>query len=220
MENKSNLELFKQAINEGLSNKFDLVASGYTDEIVCSEKHTIVMRTIIFGKIEKHRKLSPKARRIIAILIAVALILTSCGIIFRKELRAVFKEFDVSIGPSGNDYTSQLIEEIYELSYVPEGYRLDSSSVSPTEVGYIYYNDNQDILTFYQNPLNSTVYGYDTENSTTTKIVIDNIVVYHTESPVREFYLWSDSKHVYEISSSERFALEEVKNIISGIVCE
>lgn len=217
---KSNLELLKQAINEGLSNKLELIASSCADEIVCSEKHNIVMRTIIYGKIKKHRKLSPKARQIIAILIAAALILTGCGIIFRDELRAVFKEFGVTIAPSEKDYTSQLIEEIYELSYIPEGYHLDSSSISDTEVGYIYYNDNEDILTFYQNPINGTVYDYDTEHSTTNTIVIDNIIVYNTKATKRDYYLWADDKYIYEISTSERFSVEEVEKIINGLVCK
>ena len=47
---KSNLELFKQAISEGLSEKFDSVADSYTDEIICSEKHKLAMRTIVYGK--------------------------------------------------------------------------------------------------------------------------------------------------------------------------
>ena len=36
---KSNLELFKQAISEGLSEKFDSVVDSCTEKIVCSEKH-------------------------------------------------------------------------------------------------------------------------------------------------------------------------------------
>ena len=45
---KSNLELFKQAISDGLSKKFDSVVNSYTDEIVCSEQHNLAMRTIVY----------------------------------------------------------------------------------------------------------------------------------------------------------------------------
>lgn len=214
---KSNLELLKQAINEGLSNKLELIASSCADEIVCSEKHNIVMRTIIYGKIKKHRKLSPKARQIIAILIAAALILTGCGIIFRDELSMAFRKFYVSITSSNNDVSSQLIEEIYELSYIPDGYHLDSSTVSQAEVGYIYYNENGDILTFYQNPLNGTTYNYDTENSTTTKIYINGIAIYHTDSETCHFYLWNDDVYGFEIASAIELSHEELALMINGI---
>ena len=122
---KTNLELFKQAINEGLSNKFDKLAAGYTEEIVCSESHKLAMRTIVYGKAATKRVWSPKMSRIIAILIAVALILTSCSIVFRNEIREVFKEVFVKLTYDSNDESSEFIEEIYYLSYVPEGYVLE-----------------------------------------------------------------------------------------------
>ena len=57
MDNK-NLELFKQAINEGLSRRFDKISSSFTDEIVCSEGHELAMRSIVYGKASEKRALS------------------------------------------------------------------------------------------------------------------------------------------------------------------
>ena len=94
---KSNLELFKQAINEAVSNKFDNMATSCTEEIVCSEKHNLAMRAIVYGKTDTKRVWSPRMKRIIAILVAAALLLTSCGIIFRNEIREMFKELFASI---------------------------------------------------------------------------------------------------------------------------
>ena len=94
---KSNLELFKQAVNEGLSNKFDSIVQGCTEEITYYDRHKIAMQTLVYGKTNNRRTLSPKMRRIIAILVAAALLLTSCGIIFRNEIREVFKELFASI---------------------------------------------------------------------------------------------------------------------------
>ena len=84
---KSNLELFKQAVNEAVSNKFDSMADSCTEEIVCSEKHKLAIRTIIYGETKAKRVWSPKMKRIIAILVAAALLLTSCGILFGYEIR-------------------------------------------------------------------------------------------------------------------------------------
>ena len=122
---KSDLELFKQALNEAVSNKFDKMADECTEEIVYSERHKLAMRTIVYGKTDNKRVLSPKMRRIIAILIAVALLLTSCGIIFRNEIREIFKEFFVSLTYESNDEKDEMIEEVYTLGYLPEGYTLN-----------------------------------------------------------------------------------------------
>ena len=146
---KSNLELFKQALSEGLSNKIDSVVNSYTDEIVCSEKHNLAMRTIVYGKTNTKRALSPKMKRIIAILVAAALLLTSCGIIFRNEIREVFEEFFIKLSYSDGETTGETIEEVYELSYVPEGYYLEKYTNLPVNVNYVYKNDNKGFLNLY-----------------------------------------------------------------------
>ena len=121
---KGNLELFKQAISEGLSEKLDSVVNSYTDEIVCSEKHRLAMRTIVYGKAETKRTWSPKKRRIIAILVAAALLLTSCAVIFRNEICEIVGEFFAKYVYSGDETGMETIEEVYELTYLPEGYGL------------------------------------------------------------------------------------------------
>ena len=52
---KSNLELFKQALNEAVSNKFDKMADECTEEIVYSDRHKLAMRTIVYGKTDNKR---------------------------------------------------------------------------------------------------------------------------------------------------------------------
>ena len=121
---KSNLELFKQALNEAVSNKFDKMADECTEELVYSEKHKLAMRTIVYGKTDNKRSLSPRMRRIIAILVAAALLLTSCGIIFRNEIREIFEEFFVKLTYESNEESQQILEEVYCLGYVPKGYDL------------------------------------------------------------------------------------------------
>ena len=97
---KSNLELFKCALNEAVSEKFDEMAAECTEKIVCSEKHKLTMRTIIYGKRER-QPWSLKRKIVVAILIAAALLLTGCGIIFRDEIRESFNKFYVSIAYTG-----------------------------------------------------------------------------------------------------------------------
>ena len=93
---KTNLELFKQALTEAVSNKFDNIAANCTEEIACSEKHNLAMRAIVYGKTDTKRVWSPRMKRIIAILVAAALLLTSCGIIFRICIRCSFHSKNTS----------------------------------------------------------------------------------------------------------------------------
>ena len=109
---RTNLELFKQAIRDGICKRCDSIAAECAGEITCSDGHSLAMRTIVYGKIEKARSLSPRARQIIAILVAAALLLTGCGIIFRNEIREVFDDLFVSLYFTNDDETPKTIEEI------------------------------------------------------------------------------------------------------------
>ena len=139
---KTNLELFKQALNEAVSNKFDNMVARCTEEIVCSEKHNLAMRAIVYGKTGTKRVWSPKMKRIVAILVAAALLLTSCGIIFRNEIREVFKNLFASITFEGDESKVDTIEDIYQLKYIPDGYELVEENISPLSVSYKFVDIN------------------------------------------------------------------------------
>lgn len=217
---QDNLNLFKQAIAEGLSNKIAKTESGYTGEVVCSDRHIVAMRTIVYGKAEKRKKLSTKTKILIAILVAAALILTSCGIIFRNEIKMIYDKVYVSIFSDTNDTSKEMIYEVYDLSYIPENYLLDFSTITQHEVFREYRNSEGDILTFTQSPLKNTVHGYDTENSETNEIYIGDLKIYYTVATKRDYYLWSDENYFYEIGTSERLSVEEIEKIMNGLVCE
>lgn len=121
---KTNEALFKQAINEALTNKFQRMADACDEEIVCSRRHRKAMRAIVNGKTPR----KPLSTKMIAILVAAAiLLLAGCAIIYRDEIRGFIidiKELFVNVDFSEGENNSQKIEEIYELSYVPEGYDL------------------------------------------------------------------------------------------------
>ena len=161
---KSNLELFKQAISDGLSKKFDSVVNSYTDEIVCSEQHNFAMRTMVYGKADAKRTWSPKMKRVVAILIAAALLLTSCGIIFRNEIREIVDEFFAKYVYSGDDNGIYTIEEVYELTYLPEGYFLEDKIISHTTAKYTYINYQGEVIKFEQRILDGSDFTVDSES--------------------------------------------------------
>ena len=214
---KSNLELFKQALNEAISNKFDKMADECTEEIVYSEKHKLAMRTIVYGKTDTKRVLSPKMRRIIAILIAVALLLTSCGIIFRNEIREIFKEFFVSLTYENDGTSEDMIEEILVLTYVPEGYKLEKESITTVQVRYAYENEDGEILFFEQRALTRSGFVVDSESEYSKITEIEHYEIYHRITGKLYCYIWNDGKYSLTLNSSTKLSNEDIILMLDGL---
>lgn len=53
---KTNLELFTQALNEAVTSHFDKIVEECTEEIVCSENHKRAMHSIINGSISREEE--------------------------------------------------------------------------------------------------------------------------------------------------------------------
>lgn len=219
--NKTNLELLKQAISEGLSESFDAIANCYSGEIVCSEKHRLAIRAIVYGK--KKRVLSPRARRVIAILVAAALLLSSCGIAFRDEIRDVFLKL------RGGDYIfvypgydeNQLLEEVYEPSYIPEGYTLHQG-FEPEEFNlgarYVYYDESgENSFIFYQDVI-SGIHAINSESVITKMYIYDYEIICADYRKQKYKYIWNDGKYQLKVSSSEELSKEELTLFIDGLV--
>ena len=214
---ESNLELFKQAISEGLSEKFDSVVDSCTEKIVCSEKHNIAMRTIVYGKANTKRTWSPRMKRIIAILIAAALLLTSCGIIFRDEIREIFEEFFVKLTYSGDGTESDTIEEVYELTYLPEGYTINNKKIEPLRASHIFINGNNDIIIFEQRVLDKSAFTVDIESGYSQIKEIEKYNIYYRLTKTYHHYIWNDGKYAFEIKSYQSLSIEELELMIKGV---
>ena len=214
---KSNLELFKQALNEAVSNKFDKMADECTEEIIYSERHKLAMRTIIYGKTDTNRVLSPKMKPIIAILIAVALLLTSCGIIFRNEIREIFKEFFVSLTYENDGTSEDMIEEILVLTYVPEGYKLEKESITTVQIRYAYENEDGEILFFEQRALTRSDFVVDSESGYSKMQEIEKYEVYYRFTGENHHYAWSNGKYSMKMKSSIKLSNEDVILMLDGL---
>lgn len=215
---KSNLELFKQALSEGLSNKFDSIANSYTDEIVYSERHKLAMRAIVYGKTDTKRVWTPKMKRIIALLVAAALILTSCAIIYRHEIREVIEKFFVSLTYSDEHNDGNEIEEVYELTYMPEGYYLENSIISPTMIRYEFSDSNGNKLRFDQCTLDGTNFVIDIESGYNRIVDIQKYEIYYRYTDDNHHYIWNDGKYSMKLKSSEKLSNADIEAILDGII--
>lgn len=214
---KTNEELFKQAINEALTNKFQRMADACDEEIVCSRRHRKAMRAIISGKTPR----KPLSTKMIAILVAAAiLLLAGCAIIYRDEIRDFItdvREFFVNVDFSEGENNSQEIEEIYELSYVPEGYDLKEQKINCMRVQYIFTNADNRSIRFIQQTLDASTFSVDSEHSDTVIIEIEEYTIYSRKTGNMYYYLWNDGKYALKINSTEKLSNDELLSIINGL---
>ena len=214
---EKDLKLFKQALSEGVSNRFDKMAAECTEEIVCSDKHDLVMRTIIYGKADTKRVWTPKMKRIIAVLIAAALLLTGCGIIFRNEIREVFKDLFVSLTYEGDEESNKNIDEVYSLGYVPEGYSLEKETITKIYAKYEYKNEDENFLCFEQHALTHSEHYIDSESGYSRIVEIKDREVYYRFTDQYHHYVWNNQNYSLTIKSSTRLSNEEIILTINGI---
>ena len=214
---KSNLELFKQALNEAVSNKFDKMADECTEEIVYSDKHKLAMRTIVYGKADTKRVWSPKMRCIIAILIAVALLLTSCSIIFRNEIREIFEEFFVKLSYDGDEESQQILEEVYSLGYIPKGYDLKKEEITKMFVRYELANEDGNYICFEQRALTQASFVVDSESGYSKIEEIKEYEVYYRFTGKNHHYAWSDGKYSMKMKSSTKLSNEDIILMLDGL---
>lgn len=217
MTEKSSLDLFRQALSEGLSNRFDSLAEEYTGEIVCSRRHKLAMRTIVYGKAGGARAWSPRMRRVVAILVAAALLLTSCGIIFREEIREVFDELFVILYFKDDSEAPRTIEEIYTLGYVPEGYVLEKEEITNLLIKYEYTNNRGENICFDQRPIDGSEFVINSEEGYSKLENFGEIEVYYRVTSGRHHYIWSDGKYSMKLNTSEQLTDEEIILIIEEI---
>lgn len=217
MDNKTNQELFKQALVEGVNRRLDREIAACDEEINYSRRHIKNMARIVKGKELK----KPLNRKMIAILVAAAvLLLAGCAIIYRNEIREfISKIYDsfVELRFEEGEQESRNIEEIYELTYVPEGYSLEKEEVNRIFVQYLFVNEDDDYIKFIQQSLDSSSFSVDIEHGDYYVINIDEYEIYYRQTDGVYCYVWNDGKYALKINSTELPSEQLLKLIIEGI---
>ena len=216
----NDLELFKQSLSEGLELRIQSSIASCTEEIACSQEHLAACKEILNGTYESLSLWSNAKIKIAAIIAAATMLLAGCTAIYKDEIKAFIKDIyeeyiEITFGESGSS-TPESIEEIYELTYVPEGYVLKKSTIEEIIVGYTYLSSTGDEIIFGQQPL-SAYHGFDNENGYSSIIVLENYEVFCKKSDLYNTHLWSNGKYSLSLTTSEDFTEEELIKIINGI---
>ena len=218
MDNKTNQELFKQALVEGVSRHIDRKLAACDEEVVFSRRHIKNMERIVKGKTPK----KPINKKMVAILVAAAvLLLAGCAIIYRDQIRDFItnvKEFFVEIKFDEGENDSQTIDEIYELTNLPEGYELETQVINRMVVQYKFTNEFGESVKFIQRSLDASNFYVDIEHSDNVIIEIGDYTIYSRKTNGTYYYLWNDGKYALHVYSSMELSDSELMLIINGVV--
>ena len=218
MDKTTNQELFKQAFVEGVNRRLDREISACDENIAYSRRHIKNMTRIVNGKTPR----KPLSTKMIAILVAAAiLLLAGCAIIYRNEIREfvskVYDSFaDLRFEEGGQE--SRNIEEIYELTYVPEGYSLEKQEINRMMVQYVFTDPNENYIRFIQRSLDSSSFSIDIEHGDYDVINIDEYEIYYRQISTGYYYIWNDGKYAMQLHSNYELSEQTLTLIINGII--
>ena len=214
---KTNRELFEEVLLEGANRRIDREIAEFDEAFICSNNHIKNMARILNGKGIK----KPLNRKMIAILVAAAiLLLAGCGVIFRQEIREFItniKEFFVEIRFDNGENESRTIDEIYELTYLPEGYKLEKQEINITMVDYIFTDSSESYIRFIQRPIDPSSFAVDIEHGDYEIINIGEYEVYSQQLNDSYYYIWNDGKYSMQLYTSDELSEQTLALIINGI---
>jgi hypothetical protein len=218
MDKKTNEELFKQALIDGINMRIDRELAACEEEVVFSRRHMRAMRRILKGK----EPLKPISKKMVVILVAAAvLLLASCAIIYRDQIRDFItdvKECFVEIKFSEGADESKYIEEVYELTYVPDGYQLDNSNIGRTTVQYVFTNSKEEKIKFIQQTLDASFFTVDIEHDYDKFTNVNDYEIYYRHTNGTYYYIWNDGKYAMKLISSEELSIKVLELIFFGII--
>ena len=209
------LAYLKQALLEVQIQELEEILALYPDDIPVSRKHKRAMRRILRDRRRTARN------RIIAIVVAAALtLLVGCSVYANRRRIADFIEelFDdhSKVLTFDDSNAKEQIEEVYTLTFVPEGYVLESSTANPLFSIESWVKDSEKII--FEQHILSMHYFYDTEHGEDFQLItMGAIEFYYRETFGTSYYLWTDGNYLYSIQFSEDFSEETVMQIIDGI---
>ena len=217
---KTKLELFQEALNEAWDNKIRREVESFTEEIITSERHKAAMQAILNGTYEKPKVCKLTKTRVAAILVAALLLLASCAVVYRNEIRdfveEIYEDF-IKVTYSNDDTEGKTIEDVYELTYVPDGYVLEKTIKIPTTVKRYYLNSNGEKIIFNQYTLDNTNFNFDIQNGYSIITNVGNCDIYYKKTKDEHFYLWNDGKYSMVLTTDNELSNQELILLIEGI---
>ena len=219
------MELLKRALWEATDRVYTRELAACGEDAVCSRRHYSRMRKILGVAILPATNPAQRIkRRVIAALIAAAVLLTGCctAYAYREQIKAFVETvFDnrimVTYDNEEDAFSGQHIKKYYTLGYVPEGYELVDNFELLTYGKQQWENRDGERISFIQTDVNNVVYGIDDSMDAMEKIESEQYTVYHRSLEDKHIYLWNDGTYAFKISTTAQLSEEEILSIVAGL---
>lgn len=216
-------DLFRRALCEGLSRRYEQELEACPEPVPCSETHTERMRAIAEAHLrtERQRRLR---RRLTVLLVAAALLaMTACTVyVCRDKIHKLMIEQDgpglYLSYPSSRPIPDMTISEYYTPSYVPEGYELVDQRQCAVVNHAVWKNAEGSTLVWEQMFCYGSNYTLDAETgeSEILKPLGDDTEIYYRVSKAHT-YIWNDGTYSFCLTSTAPLADGELEKILEGI---
>lgn len=195
--------------------------------VIHTASYRDMLKSFIDAENEAERIRKIKFTRLVRILVAAALIIASLVTVVAcvKPLREFFVEtFEkftrVSPAVSNPETEAEVektsIEEIYQITKIPEGYielQCDSSDI---DVLTILMNE-MDTIIFTQNLTSGYDITVDSENGSYEELSIDNTEILYFVNKGYRTFIWEQYGYVFTLNCSESISLDESIEIIKSL---
>ena len=217
--NRAENDLFRRAIVEALSQNNREELAECTDPVVASKKHYRKMSAILGFGVRRPVVWTRTRKMWVAAIIAAALLLTGCAVANYKAIGEfiinIYEDIIKMPDLGREDQTLNSDFEIYELTYVPEGYSLIETFVGENICCYKWSSESEKKeLNFSQRERGSSIYSFD-EVAELIDIGNNQISIHHTGDSV--CYIWNTEQYVFTLYSNCVLEMKELQKIIEGV---
>ncbi len=164
-------------------------------------------------------------RTFVLIAAAVLLLLTACAAyIYRDDIKGLFVEClndhdKVCAEKAAEGFDAKFLEDVYYLTYVPEGYELVESEINSMKTYYKYSKGNESTIIYTQK---STLANEYINKKNAKGIFARNVPydIYYLQTNQLHCYVWYDGDFYNELIFNKAISDNELENIINGITAK
>ena len=216
--------LLRDALIDAMLREFDRDMEKCEESPICSPEHYKKMSEIVGFDVTKPRRkpIISTRTKIAIIIIAAALALTSCIAIFHRQIGNFMEKFykdhiEVWFDNEEANEPPQEIEDVYTLTYVPEGYELANLETTSVWAKYEYKNALNKAITIEQYILCDTYHIVDIEEGYTQLIKTDFLNVYYKYFDEKHIYKWNNGIYSFSICDRDCLPQSEIIKIVNGL---
>lgn len=227
---KSKLTPFEQALLDACLEEFaDIPAE---EEIALEPSETFTKKSeALIAQARKGRiqTLGKTVRRLLLIAAILAMLVTTAlavpavreGII-RFFTKNAGTHYEFSFDPEQAATAPEYIEKVYKPTYIPEGFREDTAFVDFSYVGYIWYSESGDFISYDQLPIPNDSEGPqpDAEDVEIETLNLNGYEVFAVYTDGITLYHWTDNEYFYVLTLGPSVSKDEGVKVFCSIALD